>query len=366
MTESITEPTLISTDVDFDQNGKQCGRLSVPQSTNSAGWAVEYIPVVVVRNGDGPTAVLFGGNHGDEFEGPVVLSRLARQLEPGDIRGRVIIIPMLNRPAVAAGTRLSPVDGANMNRAFPGRPTDSITGMIAHFVASRILPLADLVVDIHSGGSSMHMAPSVNMHRVSNADQMARMLDAGRAWSAPYVFIYEDVAGAGLLPSYAENLGKVTLGTEMGSKAQFGVETLQITARGVRNVLHWAGIAELNADGDDVRHSNELAGSNAARVTPHSAGKSAAEIVFVAADDTRDYIMSPVSGIFEPFYELGDTLTAGQTVGQVISIERPETEPVKVSAATDGILISRRSIPLTRQGECVSVLARPFDVESYS
>jgi N-alpha-acetyl-L-2,4-diaminobutyrate deacetylase len=228
----MSEESLISCDVDFDQDGKQFGNLAVPQSTNSAGWAVSYIPLFVVKNGEGPTAVLFGGNHGDEYEGPVTLMNLARQLTPDQIAGRVIIVPMLNRPAVAAGTRLSPIDGVNMNRAYPGRRNDSITGMIAHFVSTRILPLADLVVDIHSGGSSMHMVPSVNMHDLGESDQMRRMLNAGRAWGAPYAFIYEDVAGEGLLPTLAERMGKATLGTEMGSKAQFGVETLRITARG--------------------------------------------------------------------------------------------------------------------------------------
>ena len=60
----MTEESLVSTDVDHDRDGKQFGRIQVPVSTNSSGWAQYFIPVVNVRNGDGPTAVLFGGNHG--------------------------------------------------------------------------------------------------------------------------------------------------------------------------------------------------------------------------------------------------------------------------------------------------------------
>ena len=333
----MSEESLISCDLDFDQEGKQFSNLAVPQSTNSAGWAVSYIPIFVVKNGDGPTAVLFGGNHGDEYEGPVTLLNLARQLTPDQITGRIIIVPMLNRPAVVAGTRLSPIDGVNMNRAYPGRRNDSITGMIAHFVSTRILPLADLVVDIHSGGSSMHMVPSVNMHDLGETDQMRRMLDAGRAWGAPYVFIYEDVAGEGLLPSLAERMGKVTLGTEMGSKAQFGVETLKITARGVWNVLHWAEILR-EPTGDRGVESP----------------------AFVAADESSDYIMSPSSGILEPLVELGDEVASGQPVAQLHSLEHPNRAPEPILAANSGIIVSRRSIPLTTQGECTAVTARAF------
>jgi predicted deacylase len=334
----MTEKSLVTSSVDFDADGKQSGNLAVPQSTNSAGWAKYFVPIFVVKNGDGPTAVLSGGNHGDEYEGPVTLMNLFRELNPADIRGRVIIIPMLNHPAVAAGTRLSPIDGMNMNRAFPGRPTDTITGMIAHFVATQVLPLADLVVDIHSGGSSMHMLPSVNMHRVDDADQMTRMLAAGRAWGAPYVFLYHDVAGSGLLPSFAEGLGKVTLGTEIGSKAQFGVDMLRHTSR-VRNVLHHAGIL---------------------REAPTDRGE--AKPIVMAGDNEEDYIMSPASGIFEPFVELKDIIESGQQIGQVHSLEHPDRPTEPVIAQSSGMLFVRRSVPLCRQGECLAVLTREVNV----
>jgi len=330
----MTDRSLVTCSVDFDQDGKQSGYLAVPQSTNSAGWAKYFIPIFIIRNGDGPTAVLSGGNHGDEYEGPVTLMNLFRELNTDDIRGRVIIIPMLNHPAVAGGTRLSPIDGMNMNRAFPGHSTGTITSMIAHFVATEVIPLADLVIDIHSGGSSMHMLPSVNMHRMDDADQMSRMLAAGRAWGAPYVFLYRDIAGSGLLPSFAEGLGKVTLGTEMGSKAQFGVDMLRHTSR-VRNVLHHTGIIQK------------------ATTDPGTA-----EPVIVAADNEEDYVMSPASGIFEPFYELEDAIVCGQQIGQVHSLEHPDRPTEPVVAKSDGILFTRRSIPICRQGECLAVVTR--------
>lgn len=333
----MSTQSLITTDVDFDKHGKQFGNLSVPQSTNSAGWAKVFVPVVVINNGSGPTAVLFGGNHGDEFEGPITLMNLARRLKPEQIQGRIIIVPMLNRPAVEAGTRLSPLDSCNMNRAFPGRADDTITGMIAHYISSQVLPLADLVVDIHSGGSSTHFLPSVNMHEVEDQQQMQKMLDAADAWCAPYIFIYRDVAGSGLLPSLAEQMGKVTLGTEMGSKAQFGVKMLEITARGVENVLAGSGILD----------STQQANLPAPQV--------------VAATEEADYIMAPTSGLFEPLCELGDELKAGDTVGRIHNIEHPEREPLPVAAQTEGMVMARRSNPLTKQGEMVITLVRPYE-----
>jgi len=123
--------SLVSTDIDYSQDRKQISVLRVPQSLNTPGWANYFIPIAVIKKGSGPTVLLSGGNHGDEYEGQVTLLNLVRDLHPDQVQGRLIILPMLNRPACVAGTRLSPLDGRNMNRAFPGQRNDSITGMIA-------------------------------------------------------------------------------------------------------------------------------------------------------------------------------------------------------------------------------------------
>jgi predicted deacylase len=331
-------PSLIWTDIDYDRDGKQSGYLGVPQSTNSAGWATVLVPVIVIRNGPGPTALLSGGNHGDEYEGPVTLLNLARELDPAQVHGRIIIVPALNLPAVLNGTRLSPLDGMNMNRAFPGKPDGTITSQIAHYVAGQLIPRADLVIDIHSGGRSMHFLPSANMHRMSNPAQMEAMLTAAKAWGAPYVFIYRDVAGAGLLPSYAESLGKVTLGTEIGGASQFGAAMLGVAARGVRNVLALHGIL-----GPEFK--------TPAPTTP----------IVIASEERDDYVMAPAEGIFEPFVELGDSVRAGQVVGRMHIVTQPDWAPIPVRALTTGMVMSRRSFPLTKQGECVLVVARPAE-----
>jgi predicted deacylase len=330
--------TQIWTSIDFEKQGKQIGFLGVPQSTNTAGWATQYLPIAVIKNGSGPTALFFGGNHGDEYEGTVTLPKLARALDPAQVQGRIIMMPMLNSPAGQAGTRLSPVDGKNMNRAFPGERNGTITSIIAHYVYNVLFPPADLVVDIHSGGRSILFAASVNMHHVANPKQMQGMIDSGIAWGAPYVFIYRDVGGEGLLPSHAEALGKLTLGTELGSAAQFSPELLRLTETGVYNVLRLHKILEGK---------------------PAPAPK---EPQVVGATEREDYIMAPVSGIFEPFLDLEDQVRAGQPVGQIHNVEEPFSEPRIIHAETDGMVMGRRALPLTRQGDCVMVLVRPFSL----
>ena len=113
-----------------------------------------------IRNGEGPTALLLSGTHGDEYEGQVTLSKLIHQLEPKDIKGRLIILPMLNFPAAKAGLRTSPIDELNLNRVYPGDPEGTPTLVIAHYVEKVLMPMADYGLDLHSGGSSLHYIPS--------------------------------------------------------------------------------------------------------------------------------------------------------------------------------------------------------------
>ncbi len=341
----MSNTSSLFTDLDFDLDGKQYGYIQAPQSSDTAAWANLFIPLIIIKNGAGPTALLFGGNHGDEYEGPVTLLKLARAIQPEHVRGRIILVPALNLPAVRANTRLSPLDGRNMNRAFPGSPTDTITGQIAHFASSVLIPLADVVVDVHSGGRSMHFLPSVNMHRVADPGQMSEMVRLAMAWGAPYVFIYRDVAGSGLLPGYAESLGKPTLGTEMGSASQYGPKTLKLAYDGLCNVLAAIGV---------------LRDGQGARAAPGCSTASSPSRL-VSSELRDDYIMSPASGIFEPLVELGDAVEAGQPVGHIHFVEQPSWEPAVVWAKTSGFVMSRRAIPLTQQGDCVVVVARPVE-----
>ena len=93
----------ISTTVDFEKDGVQHGFLKLPHSHDNSAWGSIVIPITVVKNGDGPTILFTGANHGDEYEGPIALFDLANNINSEDIEGRVIIIPGMNYPAFQAG-----------------------------------------------------------------------------------------------------------------------------------------------------------------------------------------------------------------------------------------------------------------------
>ena len=112
----MTKKNPILTTIDYEKEGKQTGYLRLPHSVHRSAYGWLPFPVACIRNGEGPTALLLSGTHGDEYEGQVTLSKLIHQMEPKDINGRLIILPMLNFPAAKAGLRTSPIDELNLNR----------------------------------------------------------------------------------------------------------------------------------------------------------------------------------------------------------------------------------------------------------
>src|SRR5262249_46463696 len=171
--------------VDFDKPGKQIGVFHVPFSSHDDAWGVVPVPVAVISNGDGPTVILEGGNHGDEYEGPITLGELIRDLDPASVSGRLIFIPAINQPAVLAAQRVSPIDGINLNRTFPGDPLGTTTRQIAAFVNDVLFPMGDVFIDLHSGGSSLDIIPSAVIEPGKSPEQHEANVAAWMAFGWP-------------------------------------------------------------------------------------------------------------------------------------------------------------------------------------
>lgn len=325
--------------VDFTASGVQHGVLRQPFSSNEAAWSTIVIPIAVIANGTGPTALLFGGNHGDEYEGPIALLDLARTLDPETIQGRVIIVPALNYPAFRVGTRTSPIDGANLNRIFPGDPRGTPTAKIADYVTRHLLPLADIVLDFHSGGKTLDFLPYAAAHDLENEEQRQRSIDAVAAFGAPWSMVMREMDPAGMLDTTAEALGKVFVTTELGGAGTARATTVGIARRGVRNLLRHAGILR---DG-----AAELPCRTQWLAMPASA---------------ECFHLAEYEGLVEPCVDLGETVRGGQTIARIYPIGRTGMAPIDCTATMDGLLVARHVPGLIYAGNCLAVIAIEADV----
>src|SRR5581483_9438964 len=186
-------PSTAFATVDYDRQGKQVGFIMIPHSPNDDAWGATRIPVAVIANGKGPTVIIEGGNHGDEYEGPIAITELVRDLDPGRIQGRLILLPSINAPAAMGGQRVSPVDGLNVNRVFPGDPYGSITEQIAAYLMDELFPIGDAFLDLHSGGSSLDLLPSAIVEPSPDPTLRRKNIDAEKAFDAPLTVVIDNM-----------------------------------------------------------------------------------------------------------------------------------------------------------------------------
>lgn len=331
MSEPTLRPSPISPTVDFSAEGVQHGFLRLPYSRDDSAWGSVMIPVTVVKNGEGPTALLTGGNHGDEYEGPIALFDLARTLKAQDVTGRVIIVPAMNYPAFLAGTRTSPIDKGNMNRSFPGAPDGSVTQKIADYFQRTLLPLADVVLDFHSGGKTLDFLPFCAAHILPDKAQEAKAFELVSAFGAPWSMKMLEIDAVGMYDTAAEDMGKIFITTELGGGGTATAKSAAIARRGVANVLKAAGI---------------LKGT-----------LKTAQTTWLDMPDGNCFSFAEDAGLLEPVFDLGDGVKCGEVVARIYPIGRTGAQPLEVKAKMDGILTARHFPGLVKSGDCVSVLA---------
>jgi len=335
MTASVR--TRIITDVAFDRDGKQVTHLRVPHARNDSAWGAVPIPIVVVRRGAGPTLMLTGGVHGDEYEGQVALLDLARELEPDMINGRVIIIPALHLPAAEAGRRLSPLDGLDLNRTFPGDAGGSFAPMLAHYVAKVLLPICDVSVDLHSGGRSLLCLPCTMSHLLDDREVRERTVQLARAFGAPLHVMNREVDGSRTLAAAAEAQGVITMSSELGGGSHLSPRGLAIAKTGVWNVLRYLGMAE----GETEPYESPT------RV--------------MVLPDPESYGFAPAAGIFCPLHELGSTVEAGEPAAAIYAIREPLQPPVTMAFQRSGMLWAVRGEGRVEAGDAAAVVAADRD-----
>jgi predicted deacylase len=335
----VSTGTRIWTPLQLERDGKHADCLRIPISSDRSAYGWLPVPLISVRNGGGKVALLVAGVHGDEYEGPLALMNLARSLEPQDITGQVIIIPSLNFPAVRAGRRSSPLDGGNLNRAFPGHALGTPTEMIAHYLVEVLLPRVDLVVDLHAGGSSLDYVHCAMIRPGRSADEQRSLLELLRIFGAPVSFVTAGQGGGGAttLQAACTQAGVPNVTAELGGGGTLSQPGLELAGAGVKRLLKHVGIAPML----------DVPSPPATR--------------FMEVPGVDYFLYAARPGFFEPLASVGDDVRCGQIAGRLYSYEEPLCPPIEVRFERDGQVACRRFPTLADRGDCLFSLMRPLD-----
>lgn len=333
----MTPKSLAFATIDLDRAGKQVGFVMFPHSPHEDAWGVTRVPIAVIKNGTGPTVILEGGNHGDEYEGPIVISEMVREMDAGEIQGRLILMPANNVHAVMAGQRTSSADGLNFNRTFPGNPLGSITQQISAYMEQEIFPRGNAFLDLHSGGSSLDILPSAIIEPTADAELRKRNIAAALAFDAPITVVVSNLGEPRTATAAACRAGLTTVGTEMAGGGTVSIDALALCRRGVRNVLRHLGVlpSEKTAPQNSKSQLLELPGVNA-------------------------FVYASMDGIFEPFHANGRKVSAGEAAGRIHFTWDPARAPEILCYQADGILYARRQPGRVKPGNCCLVVAAPY------
>lgn len=289
----------------------------VRRTIELAGLAVPFVEVT--GSADGPTLTVIAGVHGCEYASMDGVRRWLRTLEGRELRGRVRAVPVLNVTAFATRTPfVVPEDGKNLNRSFPGDPAGTLAERLAFDAFSQLITGSDAYVDAHCGDLVEALQPFA-LYEAGPAEEQARELAA--AYGLPYVI--RQPAG----PDRTVN------GTSSASAAAAGIPAITAEAGG-------CGLVEEHAV---ALHITGLDGV-LARLDMTAAGQP------VKAPSEPTYLARFLwphcgeGGWWAPAVKPGDTVTQGQVIGTVSSLDGGRVKET-VFAPADGVVIFVTSSP---------------------
>jgi uncharacterized protein len=297
------------------------------------GPTTAEVPLILV-NGTrpGPRVVITGGVHGGEFIGVDAASRLAGLLEPDEVAGQLVICPVANPPAVYGGRlNISPLDGVNINRVFPGDKDGGPTNRMAAWLFEHLIDGADAYVDLHSGGIDQHLLDFVGYRLTGDAELDAK--NRGMAHAVGYeLVVFGTSPDGGNSHAAANRQGVPAILVETGKLGDRDSATVRRLLDALYRLLHHLGVIE------------------------------ASEHVKSATVQPRDWIWtgeaaSQVTGLWYPDALTGDEVTEGQTIGRIIDpIDGTEH---KVAATATGKIIYGMNGLTVRPGTELAAIATP-------
>jgi predicted deacylase len=265
---------------------------------------------------DRPLALITAGIHGDEYEGPSAVAKIAAALAPEQMQGSVIAIPVANPYAFQAARRTTPEDGLNLARTFPGNPSGSTTEKLAARIFALVENGVDHLIDLHSGGVEYLFHPLAGFYGLPEdgnpSYQAAGRMGLPVLWQLPET--------AGVLSHEAWKRGIVSVGAEYLGAGQLSPDGVNAYAAGVMSCLAFWKI--LPEDQAIAPRGETLSG---------------------------DWQLAKSAGIFHAHISVGTRVAAGEEIAEVRDIKGELVE--QFVAHTGGTLLAIRSKAYIRGGD---------------
>ncbi|MDQ1043462.1 succinylglutamate desuccinylase/aspartoacylase family protein [Streptomyces sp. V4I2] len=322
MTEQLTVGALRA-----EPGTKTRGTVSVDLGTLTAD-----LPLTLVNGSrPGPRVVITAGVHGGEFTPIDAAARLTTLLEPDEVCGQVIICPVANPPAVYQGRlNISPVDGVNINRVFPGDPDGSPTERLAAWLFAHLIHGADVYIDLHCGGIDQVLRDFVGYRLTGDPDLDKATSELARSFGIEDVILGLSAEG-GNSHAAAARRGISAVLVEVGELGQRDGATARRRVDGLFQALRHLGV--LDPDG--------------------ATGGDVSEWVWAAG------VTAEATGLWYPEFSAGDDVAEGALIGRVI--DPADNREHKVHTPAGGRLFYGMHGLTVAPGDELAAIAAPWD-----
>jgi predicted deacylase len=284
------------------------------------------MPVTVVNGAAaGPRLSITAGVHGGEYPGIEAAIRTAAALDPKEVRGQVVVVPIVDVPSFQGrNIYICPLDGKNPNRVFPGNPDGTASERLAHTLFTEVIATGQFYVDLHGGDINEALLPFTILLDSGAADVDAAALALAQAYGIKYV-VRGRVSG-GTYSAAAQRRIPAIL-TEAGGQGLLQPEPLETHLRGLRNVLRHLGITP---------------------GTPEPARP-------IELLTELHWVSSSHTGLFYPEIAPGDRVVKGQRVGE--TRDYFGVRLAEISAPATGVVLFTVTTPATNPSDPMFAVA---------
>ncbi len=305
---------------------KATGTLEVPAGVDAAA----SIPVVVLRGAKpGPVLALVSGAHGTEYASIIALEKVIQTLDPAQISGTVIVVPLLNIASFEQKVpHVNPLDGKSMNRFYPGKQDGTQTERVSYVITKQIVERCDYLVDYHGGDLDENLRPYAYWPKSGDAKHDAITREMVLAFGLDHIIVWsdrpKDPAASRYLDNTANTRGKPAIAVEAGYSGTVQPEDVALLANGTLSLMRYLKML-----------------SGAPTVVEHP--------VWLGKVDT---VTSDQPGIFYPVVQRGTYVEAGMKIGYVTDYFGKTI--FEAHAPVAGVVLYICGVPSMKKGDTVA------------
>ncbi len=277
----------------------------------------------------GPTVGITASIHGDEVTPVEAVRRLLAGIRPEDIKGRLVVAPVVNPLAFQSHTRHTPQDMQNLNRVFPGDADGWLTEQLGQAFVDGFLGDLDVLLDLHAGGA----LATVDYAYIDNDEALSR------AFNTP--ILYRGLGYEGTLSAEAVKRGIRCVVTEFGGGVLADEIYVDRTLEGLKNALRVAGVL----DGPVVDFGPKKVIDELAILRPHHGG-----------------LLVPDVGVDQ----LGTVVEGGSLLGVVVNAQTFETlEGLYAPFERSLLVLLRGAVTRIEAGDYAFMIGRDPESEAH-